>query len=272
MAKIAIDAGHGLKTKGKRCKKSLDSNETREWVLNDRVADALATYLKAAGHTVKRVDDTDGSTDVSLSNRVSKANNWGADFYISVHHNAGVNGGSGGGTLVYTCKACQKKSSEAQQTIYKYAIKRGDLKGNRSDGTPSSDYYVIKKTKMPACLIECGFMDSSTDIKFILDPAWSKKIALGIAEGICEVFGGKVEASAGGSNFASAAHFKIRVLADSLNIREGAGAKYGVAGAIKDKGVYTIVKTATADDGGTWGKLKSGAGWINISPKYIKKI
>ena len=272
MAKIAIDAGHGLKTAGKRCKKSLDSKETREWVLNDRVSDALASYLKSAGHTVKRVDDTDGSTDVSLTNRVKVANQWEADFYISVHHNAGVNGGSGGGTLVYTCKNCSSKSLRAQEAIYRHAIQRGDLRGNRAEGKPSNDYYVIKYTEMPACLIECGFMDSSTDIKYILNPEWSKEIALGIAEGICEVFGGKVEASAGGSNFTSAAPFKVRVLADSLNIREGAGAKYAVSGAIKDKGVYTIVDTAKASDGGTWGKLKSGAGWINISTKYVKKI
>ena len=38
MAKIAIDAGHGLYTEGKRCLKSLDPNETREWQLNERVA------------------------------------------------------------------------------------------------------------------------------------------------------------------------------------------------------------------------------------------
>ena len=261
MAKIAIDAGHGLKTIGKRCKKSLDSKETREWVLNDRVSVALASYLERAGHTTKRVDDTDGSTDISLANRVTVANRWGADFYISIHHNAGINGGSGGGTIVYTCKNCSSKSLQAQEAIYRHAIARGDLKGNRADGKPSYDYYVVKNTKMPACLIECGFMDSSTDIKYILDPAWSKEIALGIAEGICAVFGGKVTA---------AAPFLVRVTTDSLNIRKGAGAGFGLSGTIKDRGVYTIVETAKAKDGGTWGKLKSGTGWINLA--YTDKV
>lgn len=272
MAKIVIDAGHGLKTKGKRCMKSLDSKETREWVLNDRVSDALATYLKSAGHTVKRVDDSDGSTDISLSKRVAAANKWGADFYISVHHNAGIKGGSGGGTVVYVSKNCSKKSIEAQKAIYNHAIKRGDLKGNRADGTLAYNYYVIKKTKMPACLMECGYMDSSTDIKYILNPEWSKKIALGIAEGICEVFGGKVEASAESGKFASALPFCVKVLVASLNVREGAGVKYKATDSIKDEGVYTIVETAKSSDGGTWGKLKSGTGWINISSNYVKKI
>lgn len=203
MAKIAIDAGHGRYTPGKRCMKKLDKHETREWVLNDRVADELGRLLKSAGHTVKRMDDTDGSTDVSLAARVQKANAWGADFYISVHHNSGVNGSSGGGTEVYVSQGCQSKSKKAQSAIYKHAIKRGNLKGNRADGTRTANFYVIRYTDMPACLIECGFMDSKVDIKYILDPAWSKKIALGIAEGICEVFGGTVKAGGSGSSSTS---------------------------------------------------------------------
>lgn len=199
MAKIAIDAGHGLYTYGKRCLKKLDGNETREWVLNDRISDYLEAYLEGAGHTVLRVDDTDGSSDISLANRVKKANNWKADAYISVHHNAGVNGGSGGGTVVYVAKSCSSKSVSLQNAVYKYAIMRANLRGNRSDGTLASNFYVIRNTNMPAILIEAGFMDSSTDIRYILDPAWSKKMALGIAEGICEVFGGKVN---GGTNVA----------------------------------------------------------------------
>lgn len=193
MAKIAIDAGHGKNTAGKRCLKKLDQNETREWILNDRVADALATYLKSAGHTVFRVDDTDGSSDVALADRVKKANSNKADAYISIHHNAGINGGSGGGLVVYVAKKCSSNSVKMQNAVYNQAIKRANLKGNRFDGTLSEDFYVIKNTTMPAILVECGFMDSSTDIKYILDPEWSKKMALGIAEGVCEVFGGTVK-------------------------------------------------------------------------------
>lgn len=61
--------------------------------------------------------------------------------------------------------------------------------------------------------------------------------------------------------------FPVQVKVDKLFIRTGAGMKYKKVGAITDKGVYTIVKTI-----GSWGKLKSGAGWINISSKYCKRI
>ena len=65
----------------------------------------------------------------------------------------------------------------------------------------------------------------------------------------------------------------VRVTADALNIRKGAGTKYAVRGTIKDKGSYTIVdekKNGTT----TWGLLKSYKddrdGWISL--KYTKKI
>ena len=65
-----------------------------------------------------------------------------------------------------------------------------------------------------------------------------------------------------------AATFKpylVRVNTDSLNIRKGPGTEYAVVGAIRDRGTYTIV-----DQSGTWGKLKSGAGWISLN--YCRKI
>lgn len=63
--------------------------------------------------------------------------------------------------------------------------------------------------------------------------------------------------------------FKVKVKAKSLNVRNGAGTKYKVNEAITDKGVYTIVATKKVKKS-TWGKLKSGAGWINL--KYTKRL
>lgn len=59
--------------------------------------------------------------------------------------------------------------------------------------------------------------------------------------------------------------YRVRITADALNIRAGAGTSYKINGCIRDKGIYTIVETK-----GNWGKLKSGAGWISLS--YCKKI
>lgn len=193
MAKIAIDAGHYYNEPGRRCLKKYDPNETREWTMNARVAGYLEEYLQSAGHTTYRLDDTTGKKLITIEQRAAKANQLGVDYYISIHHNGGVNGGSGGGTVVFVYPGTGGKTTQAQKAIYNHAIVRGNLKGNRSNGMPTADFLVLRETNMPAALIECGFMDSSTDIPYIIKPEWSKKIALGIAEGICEVFGGTVK-------------------------------------------------------------------------------
>ena len=103
MFKIALGAGHGFNTPGKRCLKSLDPNETREWFLNDRVCDYVEENLRNyEGYELLRLDDSDdGADDIALATRVKRANTFEADFYLSVHHNAGINGGTGGGIIAY---------------------------------------------------------------------------------------------------------------------------------------------------------------------------
>ncbi len=59
--------------------------------------------------------------------------------------------------------------------------------------------------------------------------------------------------------------YRVAVTANSLNIRRGPGVSYSVNGIIQNKGIYRIVETKNG-----WGKLKSGAGWINLS--YTRKI
>ena len=59
MFKIAIDAGHGLYTAGKRCLKSIDPNETREWVLNSRIAGKVIEKLKRKQEAKEESQKTD---------------------------------------------------------------------------------------------------------------------------------------------------------------------------------------------------------------------
>ena len=179
MIKIAIDAGHGLHTAGKKCLKSLDSKQTAEWVLNDRIADKLQQLLASYQCEVLRTDDTTGAKDVSLADRVKKANEWGADMFISIHHNAGINGKSGGGIEVYYSSSKAERKTQAE-ALYKSLIEETGLKGNRATPVKKYGFYVVKKTTMPAFLIENGFMDSTTDTPVILTEAHANKSAQGI--------------------------------------------------------------------------------------------
>ena len=177
--KIVIDAGHGLYTSGKRCKKSIDPNETREWILNDRIADRLEVLLADYDCKVIRVDDTTGTKDISLANRVKTANNAKADIYISIHHNAGIGGGTGGGTVVFYCSSKTERRTQAER-LYRAITNQTGLIGNRSARTVYKGFYVVKNTKMPAFLVENGFMDSRTDVPIILTQEHAEKTANGL--------------------------------------------------------------------------------------------
>ena len=184
MFKIALGAGHGIGTAGKRCMKALDPNETREWWLNDRICDYVESYLKDHdGYSLLRLDDSDdGKDDVPLATRTNKANAWGADFYLSVHHNAGINGGTGGGIVAYTHPQSSKASVEWRDALYNALIAHTGLKGNRSTPKATADYHVLRETKAPAVLLELGFMDSQTDVPVILTNEYAQACARAIVE------------------------------------------------------------------------------------------
>lgn len=180
MTKIALSAGHGIYCPGKRCLKSIDKNETREWVLNDRIVDKVEAKLaEYADVEVLRVDDTTGAKDVPLSTRIKSANNWKADLYCSFHHNASINGGSGGGITVLTYDS-REKLSNIRTKLYNCLINAGGIKGNRSQPLQNRpDLAELRNTNMSAVLVEHGFMDSTVDTPTILTEAYAEKMANG---------------------------------------------------------------------------------------------
>ena len=187
--RIAWDAGHYLKTPGKRCLKKLDPNETREWVINDRVlryADEAAQQYEDV--ETMRVDDPTGKKDVSLAHRCKAANKWGADMYHSFHHNAGINGGSGGGLVVFSYKE-GTKGAEYRDCIYDECIAAGGLVGNRYDPKLTANFQVLRDTNAPAVLTEYGFMDSKVDVPVILTEAYAKAMGYATMEAIAKVAG-----------------------------------------------------------------------------------
>lgn len=189
MFKIAYCAGHYINTPGKRCLKSLDPNETREWVLNDRVADHFArAALEYEDVEILRTDDSTGKNHISIPSRTKKANDWGADIYVDMHHNAGVNGGSGGGVVAF-CYPGSAQGKKYRDAIYEAVIAAGGLKGNRSQPLQEKKFDSLRYADAPAVLMEYGFMDSSTDVPVILTDAYSKKVAYATMEGIAKVAG-----------------------------------------------------------------------------------
>ena len=183
MFRLVLDAGHGINTAGKRCDARFDPKQTREWTLNSRICNKIEALLKAyEGYELIRVDDTTGKTDVPLATRTANANKFKADFYLSIHHNAGINGGSGGGVVAYVHTVVGANTKEWQKELYNAIIKYTGLKGNRATPLAQSNLRVLRETDMSAVLVECGFMDSKTDVPIILTEAYADKVAKACVE------------------------------------------------------------------------------------------
>lgn len=61
--------------------------------------------------------------------------------------------------------------------------------------------------------------------------------------------------------------YLVKITANSLRVRTGPGLEYGIVTYVSKNEVYTII-----EERGTWGRLKSGAGWISISPSYVDRL
>lgn len=190
MFNIALDAGHGINTAGKRCLKDIDANETREWTLNNRICNKIEAKLKAYdGYKLTRVDDVTGVVDVPLETRCKRANDFKANLYLSIHHNAGINGGTGGGIVAYTWNKPDAQLQNWQKLFYDALIAKTGLKGNRATPLAKSNFYVLVNTDMQALLIENGFMDSKTDVPVILSEDFAEKAATAYVETLVKIGG-----------------------------------------------------------------------------------
>lgn len=180
--KLALDAGHGMDTQGRRIPATLDPEEHREWWLNDRVcryiAQAAAEY---EGFQVFRVDDVSGLEDVPMEERCRRANSWGADLYYSAHHNAGVVGGTGGGVVAYSLNE-GTRGAMWRDELYGAIVGETGLAGNRASPKATANFYVLRNTAMPAVLMEHGFMDSAADVPVILSEEYAKDVGRAVAD------------------------------------------------------------------------------------------
>lgn len=225
-----------------------------------KLKDLVITKLKSFGHTVYDcTDDVGTSQSDNLANIVSKCNAHKVDIDLSIHFNA--SDGNGHGVEAYTYDnlgSAYKTATAIVNSIAELGFKNRGVKVNKN-------YYVVRNTIAPAILLECCFCDNAQDAA-MYNP---EKMANAIVKGLTGQT--TVAPTVNVTAAPSVSGFLVRVKGN-LNIRSGAGVNNKIIGCITDNGTYTIVQTANASDGGLWGKLKSGAGWINIGAKFVTRI
>ena len=177
--KIGLDAGHGLKTAGKQTPDGI-----KEWTLNDKVRDKVVSYLADYDCEIIHTDGNEGATDESLASRVKKYRTAGVSAFVSIHHNAYTSKWNNAtGVEVYTDRNSTAKDKELANCIYTRLVKNTGLKGR---GVKEYDFAVINQDTIPAVLVEGGFMDGTSDYKYITSDAGQTAYAKAVAEGLID--------------------------------------------------------------------------------------
>lgn len=190
MVKIALDAGHGLKTYGKQTPDAI-----KEWTLNDKVRDKVVELLSEYDVDIIHTDNNEGNVDESLSSRLSKYKSAGVAAFVSIHHNAYTGRwNSATGVEVYTDNNPTTKDIRLANAIYYRLVKNTGLRGR---GVKKCDFYVINQDTIPAVLVEGGFMDGSSDYRVITSESGQKAYAQAVADGLIEFLSLKKKKTSG---------------------------------------------------------------------------
>ena len=263
MYKIGLDAGHGLRTAGKQTPDGI-----KEYELNDKVRDKEVAILKDYDVQIINTDNDEGYVDESLTARRTMYVNQNVDVFVSNHHNAFENKwGKHTGIEVYVDKNATAEDLRLAQLIHDKLAAYTGLKGR---GVKRANFTVINQNKIPAVLVEGGFMDSKIDYPVITSEKGQDAYARAVAEGIIEFLGlekkTNTTVNTTVSNEIAVTPYTVKINSNDgfLNVRNEPNANSTINTAVKNGEVYTIV----AESNG-WGKLKSGAGWINL--KYTTK-
>lgn len=116
-------------------------------------------------------------TDLGLYERAQLANDAGADLFVSIHSNA-LEQTDYEGIFTYFWTS---KSEQAAQVIQNAVV---DATGGVDRGVRSEEFVVIRETKMPAVLVEMGFMTCPEELERLIDPDYQDKLAQGLVDGI----------------------------------------------------------------------------------------
>ena len=177
--KIYIDQGHNPINPNA----GAEGNGYREQDLVFTIGVELAEILRAEGYDVRlsrpTADTQLGTSNAtSLAARVNEANTWGADYFISLHANSSsLAGASGSEALVYNL------NSAAAALGADILVGLADATGLPNRGVVQrTDLYVLRRTRMPAVLVELGFITNAGDASLMANSP--QLFALGVANGI----------------------------------------------------------------------------------------
>ena len=167
---IVIDAGHGGYDRG-----GIPGQRVSEKDMTLDVARRLKGVLEANGYRVVMTRDSD--VFVPLGTRTAIANSYRNAIFVSVHFNSATRrGASGIETYFYS------RDSLALASAIHHYVAGGAPSENR--GVRRRGYFVLRRTNMPAVLVECGFLTNPTEAAYAQNASYRQKLAEAIAAGV----------------------------------------------------------------------------------------
>lgn len=182
--KIYIDQGHNPVNPNAGSEGNGFREQDIVYTIGQQTADSLRSYgfdVRLSRPTPTTQLGTSNTT--SLAARVNDANSWGADYFISLHTNASENSSaSGSEAFVYNRNSPAEALASNILTQLNYAT------GIKTRGVfVRPGLYVLRKTKMPATLVELGFITNPSDAELM---AYSPQLfAAGITNGVLAYLG-----------------------------------------------------------------------------------
>src|SRR4030095_13586038 len=167
---VVIDAGHGGYDRG-----GIPGQRGSEKEMTLDVARRLRSVLQAKRY--RGVMTRDSDVFVPLGTRTAIANSQRNAIFVSVHFNSATRrGASGIETYFYS-----RSSLSLASAIHHY-VAGGAPSENR--GVRRRGYFVLRRTNMPAVLVECGFLTNPTEAGYAQNASYRQKLAEEIPAGV----------------------------------------------------------------------------------------
>jgi N-acetylmuramoyl-L-alanine amidase len=183
LTKIYLDAGHGGNDSGAVGNGLYEKNVVVDLV--NRIEDILTTEYNNVEVMQTRTTDT----FLSLSERTNKANQWGANAFVSVHLNASENR-SAKGYESYIYPNVGDETIAFQNIMHQEITKQiSGYSGVTDRGKKRANFHVLRESNMIAILTENLFVSNTADASLLKKSEFLQKLAYGHAVGLEKFFG-----------------------------------------------------------------------------------